>query len=145
MDACARWLAARIDEVERLVHTMPSIAVLVPHESTVQTMTDALNVAMSETSIKAVACFAGQALGQDLDVRVFDVQHVKGLEFEAVFFVGVDRLAADQPELFDKYLYVGTSRAAVYLGMTCEHRLPERLEPLRPLFGERWDASMLRP
>ena len=28
------------------------------------------------------------------DVRVFDIQHIKGLEFEAVFFVGVDRLAA---------------------------------------------------
>ena len=40
---------------------------------------------------------------------MFDIQYIKGLEFEAVFFVGVDQLAANQPELFDKYLYVGTT------------------------------------
>jgi len=35
-------------------------------------------------------------MGNENDVRVFDIQHIKGLEFEAVFFVGVDRLAASQ-------------------------------------------------
>jgi UvrD-like helicase C-terminal domain len=48
-------------------------------------------------------------------VRVFDIQHIKGLEFEAVFFVGVDELAARLPDLFDKYLYVGTSARASFL------------------------------
>jgi hypothetical protein len=143
VEVCASWLAARIQEVERMVGTVPSIAVLVAVESSVQPMTDALNAALEENSIRAVACHDGQALGQEQDVRIFDIQHVKGLEFEAVFFVHVDRLAASQPELFDKYLYVGTSRAAVYLGMVCENQLPEALEPLRSTFAQRWDASML--
>lgn len=42
-------------------------------------------------NIRAVACSRGHLAGQDDDVHVFDVQHIKGLEFEAVFFVGVDR------------------------------------------------------
>jgi hypothetical protein len=53
-----------------------------------------------------VACLKGQVVAQDNDVRVFDVQHFKGLEFEAVFFIGIDRLAEIHPQLFDKYLYV---------------------------------------
>src|SRR5262245_32763041 len=73
-------------------------------------------------------------MGQDNDVRVFDVQHIKGLEFEAVFFIAIDRLAALQPELFDKYLYVGTTRADTYLGVTCEDALPPVSETLQPMF-----------
>ena len=63
-------------------------------------------------------------MGQDSDVRVFDVQHIKGLEFEAAFFLGIDRLARTLPDLFDKYLYVGVTRAATYLGLTCDAELP---------------------
>jgi len=51
---------------------------------------------------------------QDNQVRVFDVQHIKGLEFEAVFFVGLDRLAKREPDIFAKYLYVGATRAALF-------------------------------
>jgi hypothetical protein len=56
-----------------------------------------------------VPCLLGQLAGQDNDVRVFDVQHIKGLEFEAVFFIGIDRLAERQQDLFEKYLYVGAN------------------------------------
>ena len=63
---------------------------------------------------------------------------IKGLEFEAVFFIAIDRLAALQPELFDKYLYVGTTRAATYLGVTCEDALLPVIEILRPMFTPDW-------
>ena len=52
-----------------------------------------------------------------------------------MFFVGVDQLAERVPDLFDKFLYVGTTRASTYLGISCSGRLPPRLEPLRPLFS----------
>jgi DNA helicase IV len=72
-------------------------------------------------------------------VRIFDVQHIKGLEFEAVFFIGVDELAARHPNLFDKYLYVGATRAATYLGITCDRpELPERIRPLQNAFTDLW-------
>jgi DNA helicase IV len=81
----------------------------------------------------------GQVRGQDNDVRVFDVQHIKGLEFEAVFFVDLDKLASQHPELFDKYLYVGATRAATYLGLTVSgHVLPEKLAPLADAFISDW-------
>jgi superfamily I DNA/RNA helicase len=86
-----------------------------------------------------VPCSRGQLAGQDNDVRVFDVQHIKGLEFEAVFFVGLDRLAQRYPDLFEKYLYVGATRAAMFLGMTTSATtLPEKMRALGDRFGSKW-------
>jgi superfamily I DNA/RNA helicase len=65
---------------------------------------------------------------------VFDIQHIKGLEFEAVFFVGIDLLAERMPDLFQRFFYVGATRAATYLGITCQGDLPARLEATRPHF-----------
>lgn len=56
-----------------------------------------------------------------------------------MFFVDVDRLAEAKPELFDKYLYVGATRAAMYLGLTtAEPAVPPRLAPVSDRFGENW-------
>jgi hypothetical protein len=70
---------------------------------------------------------------------LFDVQHIKGLEFEAVFFVGLDRLAQRYPDLFEKYLYVGATRAAMFLGMTTSAAaLPDKMRALGDRFGTKW-------
>jgi len=51
----------------------------------------------------------------------------------------VDTLATLRPELFDKYLYVGTTRAATYLGLTCTGTgLPEKIESLQASFAANW-------
>jgi hypothetical protein len=135
------WLAERIREIERFVGQLPSTAIFVTAEDRVAPLADALNAALAEHNIQVVACREGQAVGQENNVRVFDIQHIKGLEFEAVFFVGVDQLAVLHPTLFDKYLYVGTTRAATYLGLTCEQTLPPVMESLRPMFGQHWQVS----
>lgn len=132
------WLAARIREIESTLQTLPSIAVLVNSEDEVQRVADTLDSVLMNLNIRAVACPNGKVMGQGNDVRVFDVQHIKGMEFEAVFFVGVDRLAAMHPGLFDKYLYVGTTRAATYLGVTCDGELPSAIAGVRPMFAEAW-------
>ncbi|MEP7339915.1 MAG: ATP-binding domain-containing protein [Acidobacteriota bacterium] len=132
------WLADRIREIERFVSQLPSTAIFVNSESEVAPVAEELNVALAEHNIQVIACPQGQVMGQDNDVRVFDVQHIKGLEFEAVFFIGIDRLAALHPKLFDKYLYVGMTRAATYLGVTCENALPNVIETLRPMFVPDW-------
>lgn len=132
------WLSDRIREIERFVGQLPSTAIFVNSEAEVAPVADALNTVLAEHNIQVIACREGQAVGQESNVRVFDVQHIKGLEFEAVFFVAIDRLAALHPELFDKYLYVGTTRAATYLGLTCEGAMPAAIESLRTHFGQDW-------
>jgi hypothetical protein len=137
------WLAARICEIERFVGQLPSTAIFVNFEDEVAPFAAALNAALAEHNIQVIACREGQSIGQESDVRVFDIQHIKGLEFEAAFFVGIDQLAALRPELFDKYLYVGMTRAATYLGVTCEGELPAPIVSLRPHFGNDWQTQGL--
>jgi len=133
----ASWIADRIKEVEATVKEMPTIAVLVNRQEDIEPMARQLTKCLEDINLKAVACDE-RTLGEGTDVRVFEIRHIKGLEFEAVFFVDVDRLAVLNPELFDRYLYVGATRAATYLGMVCSDRLPSRLENLRPKFCSRW-------
>jgi DNA helicase IV len=132
------WLADRIREIERFVGQLPSTAIFVNSEAEAAPLAAALNMALAEDNVQVVACPQGRVMGHDNDVRVFDVQHIKGVEFEAVFFIGVDRLADLHPELFENYLYVGTTRAATYLGITCESTLPHVIEPLRSMFIPEW-------
>ncbi|EPL2634478.1 ATP-binding domain-containing protein [Achromobacter sp. Marseille-Q0513] len=133
------WLADRIREIERFVGQLPSTAIFVNSQDDVPAVAEALNAALAEHNIPVIAS-DGRTVGQEGNVRVFDIQHIKGLEFEAVFFVGIDQLAAKHPALFDKYLYVGTTRAATYLGVTCDGALPPAIESLRAHFGLDWQA-----
>lgn len=134
----ARWLKDRITEVERSVNVMPTIAILVNTEDDVKPLAEALSDELEDLNLRAVPCSDGQSLGEGNDVRVFDLQHIKGLEFEAVFFVGVDTLAASNPELFEKYLYVGATRAATYFGVTCTKDAPKCINDLRDSFISHW-------
>ncbi|MBW0281489.1 ATP-binding domain-containing protein [Shewanella xiamenensis] len=137
-DSVVNWLADRIREIEQFVGELPSTAIFVNSESEVSPVAAALDQVLAEHNIQVVACHEGQAVGQESSVRVFDIQHIKGLEFEAVFFIGIDQLAAEQPALFDKYLYVGTTRAATYLGITCQEKLPSAIDSLRSHFCQDW-------
>ncbi len=135
----ARWLGARIREVEHLSGTLPTIAVLVNSAADLEPLAVALNVELADMNIRAIACPGGQAIGPEGDVRIFEAEHIKGLQFEAIILLDVDRLASREPDLFDRYLYVGATRAATYLGLTCagEH-LPAQLETLAPLLAMDW-------
>lgn len=112
---------------------------LVNREDQLQTLADALNEALEDQAIRAVACPKGQAIGPENDLRIFEVQHIKGLEFEAIFFVDIDELACQEPELFERYIYVGAIRPANFLGLTCSGKaLPGSMEPVSQLFHESW-------
>jgi hypothetical protein len=134
-DAVSKWVADRVVEIERALGSVPSVAVFVDGEEQIDPIVSALNVHLAPQNIGVIGCPDGRTVGDAQDVRVFNVQHIKGLEFEAVFFVAVDRLAERLPTLFDRYLFVGLSRAATYLGITCENALPAALEPVRSHFS----------
>jgi hypothetical protein len=131
----ATWLAARILEVERLVGRLPSIAVFVDSEESIDQIVKDTASVLAERNVQIVGCRDGRDVGNSEEVRVFDIRHIKGLEFEAVFFVGVDVLAKRMPDLFQRFLYVGVTRAATFLGITCSGALPEKLESIRPLLS----------
>ena len=137
----SRWIAERIEEISQLHDDLPSIAVFVPDEPMVDTVAAQLRAALSETNIDVMACPGGKVLGRDHHVRVFSVGHIKGLEFESAFFHSVHRLAADQPELFDKFLYVGATRAATFLGLSASGDLPPLVAQVVQGLPEQWSVQ----
>lgn len=137
----AMWLAARVHEVERALRTVPSIAIFVDGDERIDPLVRAMKPHFAERNLDVVGCKEGKVVGSERQIRVFDVQYIKGLEFEAVFFVGVDELAGRVPDLFNQFLLVGSTRAATYLGVTCTNKLPSALEPVRTHFSvETWTS-----
>jgi hypothetical protein len=131
----ARWLAERIDEVEKAIGRLPSIAVFVDGDDKIDPLLAATSSLLNERNIPIVGYKGGLVVGDAREVRVFDVQHIKGMEFEAVFFVGIDQLAKRVPDLFLRFLYVGATRAATYLGLTSETDMPKQIKPLLSHFA----------
>ena len=132
------WVSDRICEIEASLGVLPTIAILVNTEDQVKLIADALAKDLQKVNIPVAACPNGRVRGSECEVRVFNIEHIKGLEFEAVFFIGVDQLAAVKRELFEKFLYVGATRAATFLGMTCEVELPSTLQKLGVGFVNNW-------
>jgi UvrD-like helicase C-terminal domain len=138
----AQWLSDRIHEVEKGIGRLPSIAVFVDGDDKIDPLLAATRPLLRERNIPIMGYKGGLVVGDGREVRIFDVRHIKGMEFEAVFFVGIDRLAERIPVLFLRFLYVGVTRAATYLGLTCETVLPKRLEPVRShLANANWSEA----
>ena len=64
-----------------------------------------------------MACNNGEVLGEPNAIRIFSIDYIKGLEFEAVFYHNIDMLFVES-DLGLRQLYVGLSRATFYLGIT---------------------------
>jgi len=131
----AYWLCERICEIERSLAAVPSIAIFVECDEQIDPLLEKLRPLLAEHNLEVAGCKEGRFIGVESQIRIFDIQYVKGLEFEAVFFVGADRLISRYKDLYDKFLFVGITRAATYLGLTCDGRLPQKLEVLRPYFS----------
>lgn len=117
------WIAHRIIEIYNAYGgTVPSIAIFLPNESYLEKFSMALNNidALSDFGIMVKPCRNGEVLGDRNTVRVFSIDKIKGLEFEAVFFHNIDELQNQNisDDLLLKYLYVGLSRATFYIGLT---------------------------
>ena len=140
-DDLGAWLVERIAQIETELGKLPTVAVLVNEKARVETLAESIrkHTFLNERSFETRAFEGGDSIGRNEDVRVFDISHIKGLEFEAVFFVDVDKLAEQEGELLDKFLYVGATRAAAFLGLTTGgNSLPARLSLLAGSFGDSW-------
>lgn len=139
-----RWLTDRICEIHDLCHKhLPTTAILVPHPDDVDVLKRKLAPLLMENGLEVDAAHGGQALGDSARVRIFPVEFIKGLEFEAVFYVGLDKMAEIHKDLIDKYVYVGLSRARSFLGVTVERQFPQRLKCITDHFVT--DGTWLPP
>lgn len=137
----AEWIARRIDEVFHICQgELPTIAIFVPQKDDVQRFADLLadTNSIQNNSLRVEACPEGNAIASEVKIGVYPVDKIKGLEFEAVFFTGVDVLSEDNADKFAQYLYVGATRAVQFFGATCINELPEALSPVRDQFVETW-------
>ncbi|MDR3405890.1 MAG: hypothetical protein P4L99_25620 [Chthoniobacter sp.] len=135
------WLVERIVEICDLCDgRLPTTAILVPQAADVAPLHSQLAELLQGHGIGVDASERGGALGDGDRVRIFPVEFIKGLEFEVVFYAGLDRMADIHKELVEKYFYVGLSRARSFLGVTCERspkQLSQSLQCVYPHFVER--------
>jgi superfamily I DNA/RNA helicase len=140
------WIAQRIREIDAIyrqsVGSLPSVAVFVPAEENIDDFVSALDEKL-EGDIPVQGCHKGKVLGKSSDVRVYAVDKIKGLEFEAVFFHNLDQLTHLQDDILLKYLYVGLSRATFYLGVTLSKDLDDNLHFIEESFVQNanWNLS----
>ncbi len=124
------WIASRIREIY-IAHgrMIPSIAIFLFNNH--ETFTKKLNNhnAILDDGLNVVYCRDGQVLGDKNSVRVFPIEYIKGLEFEAAFFHNIDEFQNQNidDDLLIRYMYVGLSRATFYLGVTGVEGLPQGL------------------
>lgn len=131
------WIANRILEINRAYdNKIPSIAIFLPNEDLLDAFAKKLgNIdRLADVGIKVKACNKGQMLPDPNTVRVFSIEYIKGLEFEAVFFHNINQIyMTSDGDLILKNLYVGLSRATFYLGITAQREMPE-FDFLKPHF-----------
>jgi DNA helicase IV len=126
------WIAERIIEIYKAYgDSIPSIAIFLPNENLIDDFANNLGNLdiLSDVGIFVKACRNGEVLGNKNTVRIFSIDKIKGLEFEAVFFHNLDDLQKQNisHDLLLKYLYVGLSRAAFYLGLTAHSDLDKKI------------------
>lgn len=128
-DEILDWISKRIIEIYNSYGGfIPSIAIFLSNESELDSFSRKLGNldCLSDLDIKVLACNNGQILGDKNTVRVFSIEYIKGLEFEAVFFHKIEDVFKNgNKELVLKNLYVGLSRASFYLGVTSLENVSE--------------------
>lgn len=110
-------------------NSIPSVAIFAESDEAVIQIAKALQESdrLLDVGITIRHSTSDSELVPDAQVCVYNIKNIKGLEFEAVFFANIDCLDVPDEELLQKYLYVGLSRAAYYLGVSYKKELPESL------------------
>lgn len=141
------WLAERILELYRIYeNVIPNIAIFVKNEEQNKKVSNALNDTDTflQHLITVRSCIGNGEIGSAEFIRVFNINLIKGLEFEAVIFFDVDNYEDYNKKILDKLIYVGISRATYYLALTLEKEYPERLLPIKNLLLEKgtWNSGL---
>lgn len=113
------WISKRISEVYRAYgEQLPSIAIFVTDKGYISRFIEYLENTpfFKEKKIKAIDGTNAGNIPEN-HICVYSIDVVKGMEFDVVFFHNIDKSDANM-ELVKRYIYVGVSRAAFFLGIT---------------------------
>lgn len=117
MDYKAQWISSRVIEIVKQYQYVPTIAIFTIDKRKAEELKESLDECdnLIKAGIEVKVC-SDNTLEGEKTLRIFPIDQVKGMEFEAVFFYDIDDL--ESTSLINKYLYVGLSRASMYLAVT---------------------------
>lgn len=113
------WISQRISEVYRAYgEKLPSIAIFVTDKGYIPRFIENLQNTkfFKEKGIKILDGTNERSIPES-HICVYPIEVVKGMEFDVVFFHNIDKSNANL-DLLKRYIYVGVSRAAFFLGIT---------------------------
>ncbi len=122
-----RWIEKRIEEVYKAYSGhLPATAIFLNSKEDVTPFVEQMrqSATLQNAGIKIVDGSAGNVTGSKQEIRVYPINVVKGLEFDVVFFHNIDS-AGFNDETIKRYIYVGVSRAAFFLGATMTKEMPD--------------------
>lgn len=118
------WIEKRIKEIYSIYKRLPSIAIFLNNRNDIPDFVDALKETdfIYDTDIEVVDG-SSEKLASSNQIRVYPINVVKGMEFDVVFFHNIDN-SVENTDLIKRYIYVGVSRAAFFLGTTLSKDVP---------------------
>lgn len=133
-ESLINWLVKRILEVYKITGGKVSIALFVAEESMIDNLADILEESLEDNSLEVERCRMGKIISNNSKVRIFSIEYIKGLEFEAVFLIDIDKISISHPNLIDKYLYVGLTRAGSFMAISYSGEFPKELDCVKDRF-----------
>ena len=139
IDDKAQWIADRVMEIVKTYDYVPTIAIFTIDKHKAEDLKESLDECdnLIKAGIDVKVC-SDNTLEGEKTLRIFPIDQVKGMEFEAVFFYDIDDI--ESTSLINKYLYVGLSRASMYLAVTSNGRSEKISKMLQNYFAvnETW-------
>lgn len=122
-----KWISDRIAEVFRAYgEQLPSIAIFVNDKGWIPRFAESLQKTefFAKNGVKVIDGTSANNKTKDQHICVYPIDVVKGMEFDVVFFHNVDNYSFDIENL-KRFIYVGVSRAAFFLGITMSEQRGE--------------------
>ena len=114
------WISKRLSEVYKAYgELLPSIAIFVNDKGYIPKFIDRLQNTdfFKEKKVAVLDGINENKRDVEKHICVYPIDTVKGMEFDVVFFHNIDNSYVDT-DLLKRYIYVGVSRAAFFLGVT---------------------------
>lgn len=129
------WISGKIIELYMVYSSLPSLAVLCASEGDCLIAHDILKHLLAEHAIDIVYNPNADNISSINSVRVFKVSDIKGLEFEGVFLFDLNKIHSLYGQLSENYIYIASTRASRFLGITLTGEFPQPLQYLSEFFA----------